>query len=260
MSCRPSSLNTEKRITYLGIARRAALSSGKYLQKRKNLDVVSSHGKDIKLAADLESERIIVGVIHNESNIQILSEERGLIEKRNSDDKLMWIIDPLDGSYNYKKNIPLCCVSIALWNDNSPLLGVVYDFVHEEMFYGIVGQEAWLNDCKIQVGAVCNRSEAVMFTGFPLESNYKEKDLTDFVSETKRYKKVRLIGSAALSLVYVASGRADCYQEKGIMLWDVAGGLAILSAAGGKYLIHQYKDRRYCLSVSASNGGLDLVK
>ena len=240
----------------LGMAKEAALQSGRFLQKRQVLDIVSARGKDIKLVADLESEAIIVDLLHEKSDIQILSEERGLISKSKSDKWLMWIIDPLDGSYNYKSDIPLCCVSIALWDAGTPLLGVIYDFNRGEMFEAIAADYARLNGKRIRVSSREKPGEAVLCTGFPVRSAYNRHEVDDWAANAYRFKKTRLFGSAALSIAYVAAGRADAYQEEGIMLWDVAAGLAILVAAGGEYESVSYGDEPHCLAVRASNGCL----
>ncbi len=90
-------------------------------------------------------------------------------------------------------------------------------------------------------------------TGFPSYTDYASEALHSYISLVQGYKKVRLIGSAALSLAYVASGRADVYYEKDIKIWDVAAGLAIVKAAGGKYRLGPIDTEGRC-EVSADNG------
>jgi myo-inositol-1(or 4)-monophosphatase len=142
-------------------------------------------------------------------------------------------VDPLDGSLNFSRDIPLFCISIALWKEMRPLLGVVYDCNHDEMFTGLVSEGAWLNGTPIQVTNTVKKSEAVLCTGFPVSTDFSENALLTFVRSIQAYKKVRLLGSAALSLAYVASGRADIYNENDIAIWDVAAGISIVEAAGG---------------------------
>ena len=93
---------------------KAARLAGLFLQENKKdiNKVLSSTKKDIKLKADIEAENIIKEVITNESEIAILSEESGLSVKTLPE--VFWVIDPLDGTANYSRDIPLCCVSIAL--------------------------------------------------------------------------------------------------------------------------------------------------
>jgi len=238
------------------VAKRAALCAGQFLEEGKGMNIVCAQGKDIKLAADLESEGIIVEILQRDNDIAILSEESGVISKDSSDKDLIWIVDPLDGTYNYYNKIPFCCVSIALWRGTAPLLGVVYDFKHREMFDGIVSGTAYLNDKPIQVSSRNQRGEAFLGTGFPVKSDYSGDQINDWAASVYKFRKARLLGSAALSLGYVASGRLDAYQEEGIMHWDVAAGLAIVAAAGGQYEVEPYKHQPNCFTVRASNGRL----
>ena len=109
------------------LAKKAAIDSGKFLlrEKRKVNQRINSKSKDIKLKADIESEEIIKSIITSQSSYPILAEETG----KSSDDlgDIFWVIDPLDGTANFHRNIPICCVSIGLVHNMKPLLGVIYD-------------------------------------------------------------------------------------------------------------------------------------
>lgn len=188
--------------------------------------------RDVKIEADDRIESFVIKRLFDETLYPILSEESGLLRNR-ADMSYRWIIDPLDGSLNFSRGIPICCISIALWGGMEPLLGVVYDFNRDEMFCGIVGEGAWLNDVPITVSEVDEKSRAVLCTGFPVNTDFSTAKVLDFVEKIREYKKVRLLGSAALSLCYIACGRADSYEENNIKVWDVAAGLAITKAAGG---------------------------
>lgn len=236
----------------LDLAIKAALTAGKYLKNNRETNIVSSKGKDIKLTADTSAEEKIVRIL-KKSDHNIISEESGKVQSTNSDK--CWIIDPLDGSLNFSRNNPNCVVSIALYEKLNPLLGVIYDFNRDELFFGIVGSGAWLNNKKITVSLTDAYEKAVIFTGFPSKSDYSTKALLELVKNIQRFKKVRLIGSAALSLAYVACGRGDVYSEKKINLWDVAAGLAIVKAAGGKISISKF-NKRLQLDVIAKNSNL----
>ena len=223
---------------YFSLAKAAAVSAGKFLvaYKKDNLGIIHNIGKDIKISADREAEEIILNALTIKSNFPILSEEKGTAGSTKKSN-WRWIVDPLDGSLNFFRGMPICCVSIALWEKEKPLLGVIYDFNRGEMFSGVAGKGAWLNSKKISVSKTNNRKNAILTTGFPAQTSFSDADLKKYIAYIKRFKKVRWLGSAALSLAYVASGRADAYFEKDIMIWDVAAGLAILAGAGGKYAI-----------------------
>lgn len=242
---------------YLVIAREAALTAGEFLSgyKQSNILVESKKGKDIKISADRESEKITIDSLRSKSDFAILSEERGLIESDAEDDTLKWIIDPLDGSLNFFRGISVCCVSIGLWDGNTPLLGTIYDFKRKELFTGIAGVGAWLDENRVTVSKINTGQDAILFTGFPANTDFTSEALKRYIEQVQVFKKVRLMGSAALSLAYVAAGRADAYFERDIMIWDVAAGLAILSGAGGKYFIEPASHSN-AYNVYATNGFL----
>ena len=252
MASRRTSAATRLR-PLLELAEHAARTAGRRSRSRSNLTVLSSIGKDIKLAADRESEDRIVTTLRKESPFSILTEERGEIGYPADRDEPRWIVDPLDGSFNYERGIPSCCISVALWSNKTPLVGVIYDFTRNELFAAIVGEGAWLNRKPIRVREQGLRREAVLFTGFPVGSKYNVRDLGRLAREMSGYKKVRMIGSAALSLAYVASGRGDAYHEDGIMWWDVAAGLAVLRAAGGTFRMKPYGRKPHCFSVAGTS-------
>jgi len=239
---------------WLYIAREAALLAGSFLLKNRNIKVCSESGRDIKIAADAESELIILDYLKGKSDFSILSEESGLMTHGGHGP--MWIVDPLDGSFNYMRGIPLCCVSIGLWQDDKPLVGIVYDFNRSELFSGIVRKGAWLNNKPIKVSNVTQKKKAVLCTGFPVNTELSSKNIKSFRNDILYYKKARLIGSAALSIAYVACGRTDAYKEKDIMLWDIGGALPVLLGARGKLDIKKAaKENSY--HVYASNGKLN---
>ncbi len=221
----------------------------------QNRHVHENFRRDVKILADNELDRFIVEQLSQISEFPVLSEESGLSQASNSKENYRWIVDPLDGSMNFSREIPICCISIAFWQDMNPLIGVVYDFNRDELFTGIVGEGAWLNDSPICVSSTENTSNAILATGFPVSSDFSEKALYKFVNNIKKYKKIRLLGSAALSLAYVSSGRVDIYQENDIKIWDVAAGIAIVRAAGGETQLIQSKVKEI-VTVRATNSNL----
>lgn len=238
----------------LELAVYAAKEAGKLLLKTEDTEVVinSSINKDIKLQADVESEQLIVQILSEGSDFNILSEESGLVKSDNAEG-YRWIVDPLDGSLNYSRDIDIYAVSIGLWKGNEPVLGVVYDFLHERLYSGLVGDGAWLNDKPIKVSTVTDKKSGILTTGFPVYSSFDQGNINTFVRNVQDYKKVRLFGSAALSLIHVAKGSVEAYTENNIAVWDVAAGLAILVAAGGSFTAAEGKGPDY-LNVYASNG------
>jgi len=189
-------------------------------------------GKEVKLIADRELNSVMLQKLKKLSSFNILSEEND--EKVLNKNDYNWILDPLDGSFNYLRGIPLYCISLGLWMGNEPILGVIYDLTEDDIYHGIIGENAYKNKIKISVSGVNISSDAVLCTGFPVNYSYSKDNVINFVNNVQNYKKIRLFGSAAMSLSFVACGRVDAYMEENIMIWDVAAGIAIVKAAGGQ--------------------------
>ena len=249
---------------YLSIAKEAATTAGEYLQKasKSRVKIISEPDRDVKLEADIESEKIILNILQGKSSFPILTEEQGFVNVSNAteEEKYKWIVDPLDGSMNFSRGVDVCCISIALWKNSNPILGVVYDFNRNEYFTGIVNEGAWLNGNPITTSKVSKKSKSVLATGFPVSMDYSKKALSSFAQDIRKYKKIRMIGSAALSLAYVACGRFDIYHEKNIKIWDVAAGLAIVQAAGGLINWSTEIKNNNTITVYASNHLLPAVE
>ena len=225
---------------FFKVAKQAALEAGSYLASNQaSLKAIQTNDRrDVKIKADRHSENMIVKALRSHTAFPIFTEESGLIPAAGKDEnaqtnEYQWILDPLDGSLNYSREIPTCCISIALYSKMEPVLGIVYDFNRNELFSGVVGTGAWLNKQAINIGTIKSKKEAILCTGFPVSTDFSSKALLGFVENVRGFKKVRLLGSAALSLAYVAAGRVDVYEEKDIKLWDVAAGIALVRAAGG---------------------------
>jgi myo-inositol-1(or 4)-monophosphatase len=162
----------------------------------------------------------------------VISEEAGWVRSGGQSDDLVWAVDPLDGSVNYLRGYPHCAVSIALLRGGAPVLGVVDCFLLNERFTGVVGEGAWLNGSAIRVSTISDPAQGILQTGVP--SRATAQSMTLFESRLRTWRKVRMIGSAATALAYVAAGRAEAYRESGSMIWDVAAGCALVQAAGGQ--------------------------
>ena len=218
----------------ISIAVKAATEAGKYLSKNKSeLNKLSSSDKrDTKLEADVLSENLIKEIISHDSSFQILAEESG----KSSDNlgETFWVIDPLDGTANYNRDIPICCVSIGMVTDLKPVFGVIYDFNNDNLYIGdCVNMTATLNNKNIKVSDICYKDEGILVTGLPFNTDYSDKSLQKLISDMQTWKKTRMIGSAAMASCYIASGNAEMYKENGIYLWDIIAGAAIVESAGG---------------------------
>ena len=241
----------------LDTAKKAATKAGHILLSNKsNLNkILSSTKKDIKLQADVSAETVIKDIIKSESTLPILAEESGLSSEKIS--STFWVVDPLDGTANYSRNIPICCVSIGLISDLKPVLGVIYDFHNDELYEGSIDTKALLNNNEISVSKVENFYDGVLLTGLPNNTDYSDSALLKMVKDFQNWRKVRMIGSAAMASAYIASGKADLYTEKKTYLWDIAAGAAIVNAAGGEASIVN-QNENFQVDVYFSNSHLKI--
>ena len=227
----------------LEIAKSAALLAGEFILKSKatNLKILLNEARDLKLQLDLDAENIIKDYISAHSDYSILGEETGFTDKL---EEYYWVIDPLDGTSNFLRGIPISCVSIALMHDLNPILGVIYDFNHEDLYFGHKESKAFINNQEIQVSSMSLKNESTLVTGIPAKTNYSDDEFSELISTFQSWKKIRMIGSAAMAAVYVAAGKAETYQENGIFLWDIAAGAAIVNSACLLYTSPSPRDRQ----------------
>jgi myo-inositol-1(or 4)-monophosphatase len=237
----------------LPLVAQIARNAGVFLRDhRDKITIVEYSRRDVKIDADRRAEDLIAQDLRKLADFPILSEEAGLTEPQTGSSDYRWIVDPLDGTMNYLRGIPFNCVSIALWHADAPVLGAIYSFSSDEVFTGVVGHGASLSGHAIQVSETREERDAVLFTGFPAGGDFQDECVERFVRQVLRFKKIRMIGSAALSLAYVAAGRGDAYYERDIRIWDVAAGLAIVLAAGGKIEVTK-TDKQHSVIAYAGN-------
>ncbi len=239
--------------TEIDIGIDAAKTAGKSLLENKeelNTKMLIS-SKDIKLRADVTSEDIIKRIITSNSDYPILAEESGKsIENLGH---IFWVVDPLDGTANYNRDIPICCVSIGLFNNMKPVAGIIYDFINDDLYVGdCIKKISTLNNNLINVSCIKEKKDGILITGLPHATDYSDSALNMMVKDMQLWKKIRMIGSAAMASCYVACGKADLYREKGIFLWDIAAGAAIVESAGGSAEISNFKEN-YQVDVIFSN-------
>ncbi|MDB4536947.1 hypothetical protein N9210_06490 [Oceanospirillaceae bacterium] len=231
-------------------AESAARAAGNLLYRSMDSKlVVEEFRRDIKLNVDTETEDEIIGILSGD--IPILCEEKGWV---GASAQTYWIVDGLDGTVNYHRDIPLSCVSIALIVSGIPTIGVIYDYIHDEMFSGILELGSSLNGSPIKVSDTTDVSKGLLLTALSTKSEFSNPSLFKFSQGLGQWHKVRMLGTAALSMSYLAAGRADACQIKDIMFWDVAAGIAIVNAAGGR-VVTEFSESNI-LDVDADNGVL----
>ena len=189
-------------------------------------------GGELVTEMDGEAERTIREVLLGTFPTHgILAEESG--ERRGKGDA-RWIVDPLDGTTNYAHGLPVFCVSVALERAGEVVLGVVHDPMREETFVAERAQGATLDGRPIRVSETDEPIRALISTGFPYDQAQLREALELFGRFAAISGGMRRLGSAALDLCYVASGRLDGYYEDGQLPSDIAAGQLILKEAGGR--------------------------
>jgi myo-inositol-1(or 4)-monophosphatase len=221
------------------VATDAARAAGAiHVERYERLErIVHKSEKDVVTEVDHLSEAAIlqtIGAAFPED--AYLAEESGVsgpLAQR------LWVIDPLDGTVNYANGLPFFAVSIALVIDGEPRLGVVLDPLRDELFHAIAGHGAFLDGMRISNPGKERIGDAVVHLGLPRSG---------FARQNTRYRRAvritRSMGSAALSLTYVANGRFDAYvQWQGLSTWDISaagliaseGGALVTSRVGGPW-------------------------
>ncbi len=219
----------------LDLAVHLARSAGRYIKERlsaRHTIARKSDPADLVTEADLGAEKIIVeGIRERFPGHSIISEEEGGADTGSG---CLWLVDPLDGTMNYAHTLPLYTVSIAAQEDGRIEVGVVYDPERDELFSALRGSGAHMNGKPISVSATRSLNEALLATGFPTSVRREpEPHLELFSLFLARAQGVRRLGSAALDMCYVASGRLDGFWELGLSSWDVAAAALIVEEAGG---------------------------
>ena len=200
----------------------------------KEFQVSNKEGvNNLVTEADHASEAAIIKVIRQHfPDHFILSEEVGELPQQSN---YKWIIDPIDGTINFSKGIPLCCVSIGIEKDGKMILGAVYNPVMNEFFIAEKGAGAFLNDKRIQVSTQTEVLKSCLVTGFPYTYLHTANGpLQVFERLITKGIPVRRLGSAAIDLCWVACGRFDGFYEHKLQAWDSAAGFLMVEEAGGK--------------------------
>lgn len=224
-------------------------------QKNIVLDNVKNKGiHDYVTYVDKASEERLV------EGLSPLLPEAGFITEEGTSKKkgesYHWVIDPIDGTTNFIHGLSPYSISVGLMKDEEVILGVVYEVTLQECFYAWKEGGAYLNGKKITVSKVTKMKDSFFATGFPYDAYDRlepfMKSLAYFFVETPG---VRRLGSAAADLAYVACGRFDVFYEYSLKPYDVAGGVIIITEAGGK--ITDFKGGRdyiFGKEIVASNG------
>jgi len=242
----------------LDVAVNAAQSAGAFLREHfentEALVVNEATKHDIKLELDVRSQTLITECLLGAFPDHALYGEEGLAGNQSSE--WQWIVDPIDGTVNYFYGIPHFCISIALRHQGVTQLGVILDPMTNELWVGERGKGATLNGRPLKVSSRTELKESVVTVGFSKTAAAMEDGMSRFQSLSSQVRKIRIMGSAALGLAYVATGRLDAYLEGYISLWDIAAGVLLIEEAGGQVDQTPLTDEPDKFGVKATNGKL----
>ena len=192
-------------------------------------------GIDLVTDADRASEEALLVFLHGRfPGSAVLAEESGRSGAEAASARLRWYVDPLDGTTNYAHGVPHFAVTVAVEDAGGLAAGATCDPLRRELFTAARGEGARLGAEAVRVSAAAHLSRALLVTGFPYDVHRDaETPLEIFGAYLRRARALRRLGSAALDLAYVASGRFDGFWEMKLKPWDVAAGILLVREAGG---------------------------
>jgi len=231
----------------------------------QRLNQLHSHGKDneeyafqadlpreMKAKADIVLERYILDQLKH-VRLPVISEEIGFI-KGDASSGLRFIVDPLDGTVNYIRDIGPSSISIALYEYDKPIFGVLGIYPDGDLVWGGKNIGSFHNGNPINVSQITDKLKGIICTGIPSRMDLSDPDRgSEFIGMIQEFGKIRMLGAASYSLFQVAKGNAEVYMEQDIMLWDVAAGLALVEGAGGNVLVSSGNTAN-SICVYATNG------
>jgi len=214
-------------------AQKAAQRLVRDIGEIENLQISRKGPADFVSTADTTAEKTLIAELKKaRPKFGFLTEEG--TEIIGQDTSQRWIIDPLDGTTNFLHGIPHFAISIALERNKEIVAGVIYEPVHNEMFWAEKGSGAFLNGRRLRVSGRNDMADAIFATGIPFLGK-PDHDL--FLKQAEAVMAVsagiRRFGAASLDLAYVAAGRFDGFWEAGLKPWDIAAGVIIVQEAGG---------------------------
>jgi myo-inositol-1(or 4)-monophosphatase len=223
---------------FLAAAVKAARAAGKIMRDNwhRPKRVNSAEAHDIKLELDVRCQKLITKILLAAfPKISLLGEEG---DSGNASAEYRWVVDPIDGTVNYFYGMPHAAVSIALQRRkgkiHETILGVIYDPFTDELWTATLGGKTKLNGRVVRCSNRSRVGDSLVAMGFSKSKENLEKSLPHLVRLSRRAKKIRIMGSAALELAYVACGRLDVYVERTINLWDIAAGALMVECSGGE--------------------------
>jgi myo-inositol-1(or 4)-monophosphatase len=239
---------------YLSVALDAALQAGRLLVRAQTRPAAVNevHPNDLKLAVDVGCQSLITDILRNAFPTHAVLGEEGTAGP--ADAEFQWIVDPLDGTVNYFYGIPHFGVSIALRHHQQVITGVIHDPMMKETWTVTDSDLPALNGRHIHVSDRSALGDAIVSVGFAKRPGAIDHSIQRYARIAPAVRKIRMLGSAALEMAYVATGRLDAYIEEQVSIWDVAAGRLLVERAGGSVDLMPHPDRPDRFSILCTNG------
>lgn len=220
---------------FLEVCEAAARAGGaELLARRGTAQVRAKAPRDLVTEADLAAQQAVFDIIHQAfPDHAIVGEEQLNHPAAAGAAAFRWLVDPLDGTTNFVHGLPYYGTSVALVENNQPIVGVVYNPDSGACYRATMGQGAYLNDAPIHVSQIESPSEALVAASFAAVVDPDSPEVRRFLSVLGHVQAIRRMGSAALNFCLVAAGRLDGYFATTCYAWDVAAGVLLVREAGG---------------------------
>ncbi len=232
----------------LNILKKIAKEAGEIVRDgyHKHKDISHKGVVDLVTDYDIATEKFIIEALkENFSEYTIVGEESYKGDRGYDYPKAIYI-DPIDGTTNFIHGIPHLAISIGLWEDGVPTIGVVYNPILDELYYASKGEGAYCNDRPIRVSTQSSLQQSLIGTGFPyakVDRGVEYRWVIDSLASLLPYiRDIRRLGAAALDLCYLAEGKIDAFYEIDLKPWDTAGAIVILLEAGGEVTTLEGRD------------------
>lgn len=244
-------MNQQQAILQTAIEAARAAGALALARRGHSLAVEQKGFRDFVTAADKEAQRLIIDLIGERfPDHGIIAEEED--DSLSAESDTVWIIDPIDGTSNYANDIPVFAVSIAVAHHKHPLIGVVYDPVHDQLFSAVAGEGSTVNGQPLQVNSKNALGDAFLALDWSRGGSQRQTTLDILGVLAYEVRTVRAVGSAALAIVWIAAGRLDIYFNINLKLWDIAAAGLIVQEAGGQ--VGGFDGRLFDLRDAASWG------
>lgn len=209
--------------------------AGQIVDSYFDTDRVATRAKgeaDVVTAADLASEQYITTRLRSAFPADGVVGEEGADLPASSGRR--WYIDPVDGTLNFSRGLPVWCVSLSLFLHDRPVLGVIRDTLRDETFWAAEGFGAWVGNRRMTGTRVRAANDALVHVTVDFHRESQKAGLDDLAALAPHVLRTRNVGSAALALAWVAAGRFDGMIHRFAHPWDYGAGAVLVRESGGE--------------------------